>query len=141
MRLLIIIIVLFAVGEASGAGPDDVLGKYWTPKKDGQLVVYREGDQYFGRLVAFDVAGQLDEKNPDETLRSRPIVGVDLLADFRYDEDKSRWSEGSIYDAKSGKTYKCHLWFEDDNTGELWARGFIGLSLFGRTERFMRVSD
>jgi hypothetical protein len=80
MRLLIIIIVLFAVGEASGAGPDDVLGKYWTPKKDGQLVVYREGDQYFGRLVAFDVAGQLDEKNPDETLRSRPIVGVDLLA-------------------------------------------------------------
>jgi uncharacterized protein (DUF2147 family) len=123
MRLLIIIIVLFAVGEASGAGPDDVLGKYWTPKKDGQLVVYREGDQYFGRLVAFDVAGQLDEKNPDETLRSRPIVGVD------------------IYDAKSGKTYKCHLWFEDDNTGELWARGFIGLSLFGRTERFIRVSD
>lgn len=141
MRLAIIIFAIFAAGAASAQSPDDILGTYWTPKKDGQLVVYRKGTQYFGRLDSFDVAGQLDEKNPVEELRSRPIVGTDLLAGFSYDDEESRWTDGTIYDAKSGKTYRCNLWFEDDEPEVLWARGFIGFSVFGRTERFVRVSD
>ena len=141
MKFMVFCFVLFATGAIAESAPDDVLGKYWLPKKDGQLVVYREGTRYFGRVVSYDVAGQLDEKNPDPALRSRPIVGLDLLSEFSYDEEAVRWVDGTIYDAKSGKTYKCHLWFKDDESGVLWARGYIGLSLFGRTERFVRVPD
>ena len=96
--------------------------------------------KFFGKIISYDVAGQLDEKNPDPAMRTRPIIGVDLLSDFIYDAKSGRWIAGTIYDAKSGKTYKCKLWFEDDEPGVLWARGYIGFSLLGRTVRFERVN-
>jgi uncharacterized protein (DUF2147 family) len=116
-------------------------GVYWLPEKDGQMQVYQKDNKYFGRVISYDVAGQLDEKNPNPEFRSRPIVGVDLLSEFSYDKESKRWLGGTIYDAKSGKTYKCRLWFEDDEPGVLWARGYIGISLLGRTERFERVKE
>ena len=140
LRLVLCLLLMISTAIADSYG-DRVLGRFWLPEKDGQVEIYRQGDKYFGRIVSYDVAGQLDEKNPDPDLRKRPIVGIDLLADFRYDEEGARWFDGTIYDAKSGKTYKCRLWFEDDDSGALWARGYIGISLLGRTELFQRVSE
>ena len=48
---------------------------------------------------------------------------------------------GTIYDGDSGKTYNCTLWFENGDTAQLSARGYVGISLFGRTEVFTRVTD
>ena len=138
LTLCLLLMTSTAIAESSG---DRILGRFWLPEKDGQLEIYRQGDRYFGRVVSYDVVGQLDEKNPTPDLRKRPIVGVDLLSDFRYDEEDARWLGGTIYDAKSGKTYKCRLWFEDEDSDALWARGYIGISLLGRTELFERVSE
>ena len=137
LTLCLLLMTSTAIAESSG---DRILGRFWLPEKDGQLEIYRQGAKYFGRVVSYDVAGQLDEKNPAPDLRERPIVGVDLLSGFRFD-DEARWIDGTIYDAKSGKTYKCRLWFEDDDSDALWARGYIGISLLGRTELFERVSE
>ncbi len=137
--VLAISTLLYVASIAAANDADQVLGTYWLPDKDGQLAVYKQDGRYFGRISAYDVAGQRDEKNPDKTLQSRPIVGVNLFKDFAFDADKARWVDGTIYDAKSGKTYKCRLWFEDGDRRVLWARGFIGFSLLGRTEKFERV--
>jgi len=134
-------VLLCATVTMAGPRPNSLLGRYWLPQKDGQLEIYLKSDTYFGRVIAYDVAGQLDAKNPDPQQRSRPILGVDLLPEFRFDETTSRWTGGTIYDAKSGKTYKCRLWFEDDDPGVLWARGYIGISILGRTERFERIVE
>jgi len=131
--------LLCVASTAAASTADQVLGTYWLPDKDGQLEIYQYRDRYFGRISAYDVTGQLDEKNPDKALRSRPIIGVNLFKNFVFDAKEARWSEGTIYDAKSGKTYKCRLWFEDGDLSVLWARGFIGFSLLGRTEKFERV--
>jgi uncharacterized protein (DUF2147 family) len=133
-------LLLGSLAMADGGGAK-ILGTYWLPEKDGQLEIYQQGDKYFGRVVSYDVAGQLDEKNPNPHLRSRPIVGVDLLSNFRHNEESARWLGGTIYDAKSGKTYKCRLWFENNDSNALWARGYIGISILGRTELFERVSE
>lgn len=50
-----------------------------------------------------------------------------------------RWSVGQIYDPNSGKTYSCKLKLIDRNT--LYVRGYIGISLIGRTETWRRQSD
>ncbi len=134
----ICLLLFLSVASASGDS-DSVLGTYWLPEKDGQLEIYEKGGRYFGRITAYDVVGQTDEKNPDKKLRDRPIIGVDLLANFVYDVNSDRWMDGTIYDAKSGRTYKCRVWFADGDQSVLWARGFIGFSLLGRTERFERV--
>ena len=49
--------------------------------------------------------------------------------------DKS-WEDGTILDPKSGKTYSCYITFEDENT--LKVRGYIGFSLLGRTQKWIR---
>ena len=139
-RLVLATSALLCIASIAAANDaDQVLGKYWLPDKDGQLDVYKQGDRYFGRISAYDVAGQRDEKNPDKALQSRLILGVNLLEDFAFHAKQARWVDGTIYDAKSGKTYKCRLWFEDGDFSMLWARVFIGFSLLGRTEKFERV--
>lgn len=81
---------------------------------------------------------QTDVKNPDPELRDRPLIGLDLFNGFTYDGDGA-WSGGSIYDPNSGKTYRCKLQLVDNNT--LKVRGFIGISLLGRTEMWKRQDD
>jgi uncharacterized protein (DUF2147 family) len=54
-----------------------------------------------------------------------------MLKDFTYAGDKS-WENGTIYDPENGSTYSCEINMTDENT--LDVRGFIGLSVFGRTD-------
>lgn len=141
MRLVATCFALLVAVAAVDLEAQELPGVYWLPEKDGQIEVYRKDSKFFGRIISYDVAGQLDEKNPITALRSRPVVGIDLLSGFTVDSKSNRWINGTIYDAKSGKTYKCKLWFDDNEPGVLWARGYIGFSLLGRTERFERVVD
>ncbi len=76
-----------------------------------------------------------DLKNPDESLRSKPILGMEILRDFVYEDGK--YTDGKIYDPKSGKTYSCNMTLKDN--GDLSMRGYVGISLLGRTEVWKRV--
>ena len=130
-----------AVRAHDAAPADALLGKWWFPKKNGKMEVRGEKGGYFGRVVAYDKPDALDKNNPDPDLRTRPFVGIDMLRDFTYDGKKKQWSGGTIYDGDSGKSYNCTLWFENGDTSQLNARGYVGISIFGRTEVFVRVTE
>lgn len=49
-----------------------------------------------------------DRHNPDASLRTRPLVGLTMIRDFR-PAGPGRWDGGKIYDPKSGKTYASKL--------------------------------
>ena len=51
--------------------------------------------------------GGQDEQNPDPSLRSRSVVGLNLSRDIRPD-GKGGW-QGSMYNPQNGKTYKTTL--------------------------------
>ena len=78
---------------------------------------------------------RLDDQNPDPALRSRPLLGLTILAGFRHEAD-GRWVGGQIYDPNSGKTYRGTISILDDNTLDL--RGYVGIPLLGRTETWRR---
>ncbi len=81
---------------------------------------------------------KLDVLNPDVSLQSRPKMGLVLLSNFVFDEDE--WTDGEIYDPKSGKTYSCYMEFEEENDlNTLKIRGYIGVSLVGKTTYWTRV--
>ena len=68
-------------------------------------------------------------------LKGKPLIGLRILWDLRKDGDE--WSGGRILDPDNGKVYKCYVALED-NGEKLKVRGFIGFSLIGRTEYWLR---
>lgn len=134
-------ILLFCFCQLAQAEQDAVVGQYWLPDRDGQFEIYRQGDLYFGKVIAYEIADALDENNPDPEKAKLPFVGSTMFANFSYNQNRARWEGGTIYDARSGETYKCRMWFEDDDLAVLSARGYVGSPLFGRTETFARVDQ
>ncbi|WP_343532004.1 DUF2147 domain-containing protein [Pedobacter sp.] len=120
---------------------DDILGKWINPSGEGQIEIYKRGEKFFGKLVWIkdpnDENGKpkTDEKNPNESLRNKPILGLEILKNFEFNGGK--WQDGTIYDPKSGKTYSCKLTLKEPN--QLSIRGYIGVSLIGRTEVWKRI--
>jgi len=83
--------------------------------------------KYYGSIIWSGAPeGSKDENNADEKLRSRTIVGMQMLSGFKKDGDQ--WSGGKIYNPRDGKTYKCKMWFEGEN---LHIRGYVGASWMG----------
>jgi len=129
------------------AGADDILGQWNTAQGRSRVEVYKCTDRYCGRIVwlkepvypADDAKGmagkpKVDRENPDPALRSQPLEGLQILRDFRYDD--GQWLDGTIYDPREGKTYRCKIKLGDD--GKLKVRGYIGISLFGKTTEWTR---
>ncbi|MBB2144388.1 DUF2147 domain-containing protein [Pedobacter sp. LMG 31464] len=120
---------------------DDILGKWLNPSGEGQVEIYKKADKYSGKLVWIkdpnDDKGKpkMDIKNPNANLRSRPVMGLEILKNFAFEDGK--WTDGTIYDPKTGKTYSCNLSIKEN--GELNIRGYIGISLIGRSESWKRV--
>lgn len=134
---------------AANPGGDAIVGLWLTEGGKARVEVVRGNDGYDGRIVwlkeprypADDpqhMGGQpkVDRENPDKSLHGRPIIGLPLAQDFHYAGD-NRWEGGSIYDPESGKTYRCKMTLLSDGT--LKVRGYVGISLFGRTTVWTRV--
>jgi uncharacterized protein (DUF2147 family) len=68
--------------------------------------------------------------------KNNPILGMDILTGLK--KDGEEWSGGKILDPKNGKEYKCYIRLLDKNT--LKIRGYIGLSMFGRTVLWKRAN-
>ena len=71
-------------------------------------------------------------------LKDQPMIGLTILTGLRQDaEHRHSFSGGEIVDPDSGKTYHCNAQLVDDGA-KLEVRGYIGISLFGRTQTWVR---
>jgi uncharacterized protein (DUF2147 family) len=138
------LIVLLLINEVAAAqvNADDIVATWLTSGKEpAKIQIYKSVERYYGKITWLkypEVNGKqpLDINNPDKTKRNTPIIGLVILKGFRFDDDE--WEDGKVYDPKSGKTYSCYLSLRDKNT--LKIRGYVGISLIGRTEIWTRVS-
>ena len=145
MRLFALVIVSCALTSICFSQPkkDDVVGFWYTQDKEAKMQTYKCGDRYCGKIIWLkdpleeDGSIKLDKENPDPKIRNRKIVGLKIMNGFEYDDNE--WENGKIYDPKSGSTYSCTLELSDDKK-KLKVRGYIGISLFGRTEIWTRIS-
>ena len=138
--VLILLLIVFSF-SAWAQKADAILGSWANPNGQDHILIYKHGDKFFGKLdwIKFpnDENGKpkTDKNNPDPALRSRPDLGLELLKDFTFDGDDV-YSGGTVYDPKNGKTYSCKMTLEGNT---LKIRGYIGISLFGRSETWTRV--
>jgi uncharacterized protein (DUF2147 family) len=119
----------------------DIEGTWIPGSGKANVRIYKSGDHYYGAIISLKEPidsvthkPKVDKNNPDKSKRNTPLVGYLLLKNFIYDD--GIWKDGTIYDPENGKTYSCKITMKDKNT--LDVRGFIGISLIGRTDEWKR---
>lgn len=119
--------------KAQSVKTDDILGFWLNEEKDARIEITNINGKYFGKVVWLkepnetDGHAKVDDQNPDPSLQDRPIIGLELLKSFVFDEDE--WNSGTIYDPDNGKTYKCTIKKGSDTL--LNIRGYIGKEWMG----------
>lgn len=68
--------------------------------------------------------------------KDQPVVGMEILRHLRRDGDE--WSGGEILDPQNGKTYRAKVKLGNDGKS-LIVRGYLGISLFGRSQTWVRA--
>ncbi|MDP9078556.1 MAG: DUF2147 domain-containing protein [Bacteroidota bacterium] len=139
-RIAFFAIPLFFVSMAK-AQTDQVEGLWYNDVKSGKILITRESDgKFYGKVVWLkeplkNGKPKVDELNADPKLRSRPRLGLQVLSGFVKDGD-TKYTDGTIYDPLNGKTYSCNMTYKGQT---LAIRGYIGISLFGRTTTWTRA--
>ncbi len=114
---------------------DPILGKWENPSGEGRIEIYKKNNKFYGKLYWIKDSAKKDAKNPDPKLRSRNIQGTEILTNFS--KNSKTYEGGEIYDPKSGKTYSCKMTLKGND--QLDIRGYMGISLIGRTETWKRI--
>ena len=110
----------------------NVTGQWITEGGDSYVEIFQNGDKLEGKIIWLKAGDdQLDTKNPDKSMKSRKLMGVNILTGLNKKKDK--WEGGRIYNPKNGKTYKCAIWLEGE---ELKVRGYLGM--FYETQTWQR---
>ena len=85
-------------------------------------------------LLVTDTGEGVCDKCTDER-KGQKIVGMTIVKGIKKKGDN--YEGGEILDPDNGKTYKCKM--KLDSTGnKLEVRGYIGVSLFGRSQTWTR---
>jgi uncharacterized protein (DUF2147 family)/peptidoglycan/LPS O-acetylase OafA/YrhL len=129
---------------ASRVHAASVEGRWYAEGGAAQVEIAPCGDAFCGEVVwlrsPFDENGcpLTDLQNAEEALRQRPVVGIQILSDLTpVREEPGHWSGGRIYDPTSGRTYRCVASL--DGPDRLRVRGYLGITLLGRTTTWIRV--
>lgn len=134
--------LLWAVGVAHAVDLGSPRG-VWTTFDDktgkAQAVVriYDQSGKLFGRIerTLTDDDGKFCVPCKDER-KGQPIVGLVIIRNMMPDGDG--YSGGDILDPESGSVYRCLMHLEKGGT-RLVLRGYIGISLLGRSQTWERA--
>lgn len=135
--------------------PGDILIGDWKPSNGRSVIRISKGDpskgqdanKYYGRIVWVieknnpDGTPRVDVNNPDDSKKSEKILGMTNMRGLEFvgDEKNLVWENGNIYDPNNGSDYSFEMTMDKKNTNIVDGRGYIGVSMFGRTDTWKRM--
>ncbi len=137
------VVALTFVGTASIAAAELGPEGLWkttddhTGKPRGMVRIYQANGALYGRVESTldpAEARQVCDLCTDER-RNKPVVGMIVMRGLR--KNGGEYNGGDILDPDTGSVYRCKFRIEDQGR-KLIVRGFIGFSLFGRTQTWTR---
>ena len=135
--------LFFSAGSLFALSSDAVLGTWWSQDKDARFEIYKCGSKFCAKVnwMPEKDVNKTDEKNPDPKLKSRKIMGLQFLSDFKFDGDET-WEDGKIYAPQEGKTYSCKMYFDNPkDLDTLSVHGYVGVSWLGKTVKWKRFKE
>lgn len=129
-----------SIGTPAWSNEPGPTGRWVTIDDDGHtkksiVEIQARGGRLFGTIVhIFDPAkrNNVCEKCTDDRA-GQPLIGLEVIRGLERDGDE--WTDGKILDPANGKEYSCTLRREND---KLLVRGYVGVSLFGRSQTWIR---
>lgn len=92
---------------------DKIVGVWLNEDKTNKIEIYKVGNAYSGKVVWIAEMEKnpnlqpKDKNNPDSKLRSRNILGMDIITGLQYSGGK--WIDGTIYTPKRGAYANCKV--------------------------------
>ncbi|MFC6100401.1 DUF2147 domain-containing protein [Olivibacter domesticus] len=132
------------VSSAQNLSADQITGIWLSEDSDVKLKFefYKSGNEYFGKLLwastMFEADGKTpkkDPKNPDKQLRNRSRQHIVNVTHLRYVDGE--YVDGKLYNPDDGRTYSVKATLKTAN--QLEFRGYVGISLLGRTMQLKRI--
>ncbi len=154
MRISVILLLLFvvlavAIPCLAANDPNAIVGVWYNQAKDAKIDIAKCGDTYCGKIIWLKEpnypAGsrdgtpgtpKLDHNNPVAAKKKTPVMGLQIVTGFKY-AGENLWNDGKVYDPKNGKTYSAKMTLISPT--QLNLRGFVGISMFGRTEKWTKA--
>jgi uncharacterized protein (DUF2147 family) len=106
----------------AGALAADPLGNWLTEDGKATVRIANCGGALCGTVVSLKEPTdpdtgrpKTDKNNADSSLRSRPMVGVQIVLGMKPSGTANKWT-GQVYNAEDGKTYSGSLTLQDANT-------------------------
>ncbi len=122
---------------------DKLEGLWYNQEKTAKINIFKATNgKFYGEIVWLKEPNKngkpkVDENNPDKAKRTQPLLKLQVLKGFEKDGENT-YDEGTIYDPKNGKTYSCKITY---NGNTINVRGYVGISLIGRTAVWERVAE
>ena len=140
----IISLLMWSYSVWSGNDSSAIEGLWLNETGEYVVQIYHDSDIYNGRIVwladSLDIFNKplRDVMNNDPELRSRLVMGLNVLYGFEYDNEA--WRHGKVYNFKNGNDYNAKLKLDDE--GNLTWTGYYGLFFFlGKTKVWTKVED
>jgi len=126
-------LVVITSSSFADAQSDAIVGVWLTEQADSKIEIGKTASGYAGKVVWLKEAGNrpTDAKNADPALRSRPIIGVEVVSGVVYN-GQGVW-RGSLYSPRKGRSYPAELSLEG---GKLMVKAKDGI--FSKTVAWTR---
>lgn len=145
-RTLALAALMLAAGAAPALGAaDPVFGVWLTASKDGKVRIApcaADPAQTCGIVVwgrgpnGEDARTLTDLRNPEAAKRTQPIVGLQIISEFRRDGEGG-WTGGRIYEPQTGRTFKAKM--KSGGPNSLMVAGCV--LVFCRSETWTRTTE
>lgn len=124
---------------------DRILGTWLSTTGGLKVEVFKTGNEYKAKVLWFDdsddsskpMETRTDEQNPDQTLRKRKIIGLEVLNKLTYNPHTKQWHHGIIYDANSGREWSSSVSLLKNDL--LKVKGYWKFEFIGKSMMFRRI--
>ena len=109
-----------------------------TGRETGAVRIFETNGALYGTIerVTDPVRAKLTCTNCTDDRKGKPLVGLNIVRGLK--PDGAGWSGGTIVDPESGSIYRSSMKLEDGGQ-KLSVRGYIGISLLGRSQTWLRA--
>ncbi|CAD0008267.1 DUF2147 domain-containing protein [Flavobacterium salmonis] len=99
--------------------------------------IYEKSGKIYGKVAEILRANHKKDvcTKCDGAEKNKPILGMVIINGLK--KDGAEYNGGTILDPTNGKKYKCYI--ELESADKLKLRGYVGISIVGRTQYWTRV--